>query len=141
MVASEAFITANIHDSFATFTLTGGQDHFAGTGGDTLTHRWPAVCSGTQLSTLTAGDSLTDTGPGNVLNATFNQHHDHTIRSLNIVGIPTWNIDMAGTGDGAITLTGDGGGGPNQISGLKVLNVTFDEGTGCLIIGDNSSPV
>ena len=142
VVAAEAFITANIHDSFATFTLTGGQDHFAGTGGDTFNAPLAgSLFNGTQLSTLTAGDSLTDTGPGNVLNATFNQHHDQTVRSLNIVGIQTWNIDMAGTGDGAVTLTGDGGGGPNQISGLKVLNVTFDEGTGCLIIGDNSSPV
>ena len=48
---------------------------------------------------------------------------------------------MAGTGDGTVTLTGDGLGGPNQISGLMVLNVTFDEGTGCLVVGDNSSPV
>ena len=142
VTAAEAFITANINDSFATFTLTPNQDHFAGTGMDTFNAPLAGVFGFANQSTLTAGDSLTDTGPGSILNATFHQtDHGQTIRSLNIVNIPIWNIDMAGTGDGAVTLTGDGIGGPNQISGLRVLNVTFDEGTGCLIIGDNSSPI
>ena len=142
VTAQEAFIAANIHDSFTTFTLTPGQDHFAGTGGDTFNAPLAGVFGFANQNTLTAGDSLTDTGPGSVLNATFFQtDHNQTIRSLNIVNIPIWNIDMAGTGDGTVTLTGDGLGGPNQISGLRVLNVTFDEGTGCLIVGDNSSPI
>jgi hypothetical protein len=144
VTAAEAFITANINDSFSTFTLTTGQDHFAGTGGDIFNAPLSGILH--NQTTLTAGDSLTDTGPStgtilSVLNATFDQHDNQTIRSLNIINIPIWNIDLAGTGDGTITLTGDGLGGPNIISGLRVLNVTFDEGTGCLIIGDNSSPV
>src|ERR1019366_6228469 len=68
VVAAEAFITANIHDSFATFTLTPGQDHFAGTGGDTFNAPLAGVFGFANQNTLTAGDSLTDTGPGNVLN-------------------------------------------------------------------------
>jgi len=41
VVAAEAFITANIHDSFTTFTLTTGQDTFAGTVVTPSTHRCP----------------------------------------------------------------------------------------------------
>src|ERR1700683_177268 len=144
VTAAEAFITANINDSFSTFTLTTAQDTFAGTGGDTFNAPLSGILH--NQTTLTAGDSLIDTGPSTgsilaVLNATFDQHDNQTIHSLNIVNVPVWNIDMAGTGDGTVTLTGDGLGGHNQISGLMTLNVEFDEGTGCLVVGDNSSPV
>jgi hypothetical protein len=120
-----------------TFTLTPSQDTFTGTGNNTINAPLSGVFGFLNQPTLTNGDSLTFTGPNNVLNATF--HGDWTARSLNITGIQTWNIDQ--TGNGTIELSGDGTLGPNFISGLMVLNFNDDETHGSLSIGDNSSPV
>ena len=79
--------------------------------------------------------------------------------SLNIQGIPNWNINqdlggsgsfgsgLTGSGDpfynnsSVISLTGDATGGSDIISGLLHLSFEDDETNGSLFIGDNASPV
>jgi len=132
------------------FTLTQGQDNFHGFGADVFNAPL-SVPQGGQLEgqpTLTDGDSLVEESPvvkgvSAVLNATFDG--SWTAASLNIVGIPVWNIDNTGQSHhhegGTVTLTGDGPGGPNVISGLRVLNYNADSGSASLLIGDNAEPV
>jgi hypothetical protein len=123
------------------FTLTISQDTFVGRPAGGVVFNAPLSGPFGGQPTLTNGDSLTATGPNNVLNATF--AGDHSAHSLNITGVQTWNIDQTG-GSGSsfstVTLTGDAATG-NVISALTTLNVNFDETSGCVIIGDNSSPV
>jgi hypothetical protein len=129
------------------FTLTTGQDTFVGHGGDTFNAGLGGVF-GTQ-PTLTTGDSLIDTGTGNVLNATFNG--TDTVTGLTIQGIETWNInanlppptipglpgESSSSSAGTITLTGTS----TSISGLRTLNFNDNSTTGSLLIGDNAEPV
>ncbi len=95
-----------------------------------------------------------------VLNAFFSgTPYPQQPGSLNIQGIPNWNInqDLGGSGSFAlgyttsgatsynkssvIMLTGDATGGSDIISGLLHLSFEDDETNGSLFIGDNASPV
>ena len=132
------------------FTLTQGQDDFHGFGADVFNAPLSAPQGG-QLEatpTLTDGDSLVEESPvvkgiSAVLNATFDG--SATAASLNIVGIPVWNIDNTGQSHhhegGTVILTGDGPDGPNVISGLRELHYNADSGSASLFIGDNAEPV
>jgi len=132
------------------FTLTQGQDDFHGFGADVFNAPLSAPQGG-QLEgqpTLTDGDSIVEESPvvkgvSTVLNATFDG--SWTAASLNIVGVPIWNIDNTGQSHhhegGAVILTGDGPGGPNVISGLRELHYNADSGSASLFIGDNAEPV
>ncbi len=76
-----------------------------------------------------------------VLNASFSgTPYPQQPGSLNIQGIPIWNINQD-LGNSTIILTGDATGGTDIISGLLQLSFEDDETTGSLFIGDNASPV
>ena len=74
-----------------------------------------------------------------------------TASGLNIVNIPTWNIQNIDQGFynfhtgsfeyGTVTLTGDGPSGPSNINGLTTLNYNANSGGDSLIIGDNAEPI
>ena len=116
-----------------TFALTVNQDTFAGTGGDTFNAPLAGGVFG-NVATLTNGDSLTDTGSSNVLNAWFDGCT--TVSGVTISGIQTWNINQTGS-CGTIAITGDA----TSISGLHTLSFNDWSGTGSLLIGDNAEPV
>ena len=76
-----------------------------------------------------------------VLNAFFSgTPYPQQPGSLNIQGIPIWNINQD-LGNSTISLTGDATGGTDIISGLLQLSFEDDETNGSLFIGDNASPV
>ena len=141
-----------------TVTLTTGQDTWVTTGLTIFNAPLVGNSLGTGVPTLSSFDSLVNlpavVPPGSspvpsapsVLNASFSgTPSPQQPGSLNIQGIPIWNISNdLGTGhhqDATIILTGDAAGGPAIISGLMTLNFNDDETNGSLFIGDNSSPV
>ena len=97
-----------------TFTLTAGQDTYAGTGFDVFNAPLVANAFGSTVASLSSFDSLVSTPivfpPGStppiqnnfsVLNANFSgTPSPQQPGSVNIVGIPIWNIgqDLGGTG-------------------------------------------
>jgi hypothetical protein len=125
----------------AIFTLTENAVTLTGYGYDVFNANLVSPEGGDkgQQPTLVSSDSLTEVSPatGAVLNAQFNGAD--TIRSVNIVGIETWNIEQ--TANGKIDISADGPGGPNIISGLQTLNFDDDSTSGSLSIGDNGEPV
>ncbi len=178
-----ALVTAPTQPN-ATFTLTTGQDTFVGTGFNVFNAPLVGNAFGAGVPTLSSFDSLVSLPnpipigatpvPQNnfsVLNASFSgTPGPQQPGSLNIQGIPVWNIsqDLGSTttttvqnvitvGVGGVVtivptttttttpsniiLTGDATGGPSIISGLMTLNFSDDETNGSLYIGDNSSPV
>ena len=141
-----------------TVTLTTGQDTWVTTGLTIFNAPLVGNSLGTGVPTLSSFDSLVNlpavVPPGSspvpsapsVLNASFSgTPSPQQPGSLNIQGVPIWNISNdLGTGhhqDATIILTGDAAGGPAIISGLMTLNFNDDETNGSLFIGDNSSPV
>jgi hypothetical protein len=169
-----ALVTAPTQPN-ATFTLTTSQDTFVGTGFNVFNAPLVGNAFGAGVPTLSSFDSLVSLPnpipigstpvPQNnfsVLNASFSgTPSPQQPGSLNIQGIPIWNIsqDLGSTSGTAlqlvngvivpvttttpsnIILTGDATGGPSIISGLMTLNFSDDETNGSLYIGDNSSPV
>ena len=120
-----------------TYTFTLNQDTLVGSGGGADTFNAPLVANafGFGLPTLTKGDSATDAGTGNVLNATFNGFDDVT--ALNLVGIQTWNIQQ--TGLGTISLTNSGPG--NNLQGITALNYNGNGFGSSLIVGTTAFPI
>ncbi len=81
-----------------TFTLTLGTDTIpgSGAGGDTINA--PILFNGgtgTQITTLQAGDTITETGTGNQLNLTVGAS-DKTITGATVSGVQTFNITNTG---------------------------------------------
>jgi hypothetical protein len=120
---------------FQVFTLTIGTDTFHGSGnGD----QFNAPLSGVLLDepTLTDFDNLTDSGINAVLNAVFDG--DATATGVNIVGIPTWNIQNH-VNNGTVVI--NSGGSSNSITGLKTLNYNANGGSANLEIGTVGAPI
>jgi hypothetical protein len=163
-IASQQVITGHTYGplTIGTDTLPGASGPPA-TGFDTFNAPLvpPAGGQTTQQATLTNFDNLVDiAGPGgahSVLNADFDG--SATASGLNIVNIPTWNIqnidrehlhfgsstiyNPSGITESSQTvfLTGDGPSGTNHILGLTTLNYNANSGGDSLIIGDNAEPV
>ncbi len=158
-----------------TFTLTTGQDTIVSTGYTVINAPLVGNAFGAGVPTLSSFDSIVVTPLAfpagstppilsslSTLTASFSgTPSPQQPGSLNIQGIPVWNIsqDLGSTSGTAlqlvngvivpvttttpsnIVLTGDATGGPSIISGLMTLNFSDDETNGSLYIGDNSSPV
>ncbi|MBV8282682.1 MAG: DUF4214 domain-containing protein, partial [Candidatus Eremiobacteraeota bacterium] len=158
--AVQAYIAAATSTS-NTYTLTIGQDTLPGPNGPPATghdvFNAPLVPpAGGQLHdqpTLTNFDSLVDTFFQGVASSVLNASFDGSANAsgLNIVNIPTWNIQNIDRGYydhdsgtwhyGTVTLTGDGPSGPSNINGLTTLNYNANSGGDSLIIGDNAEPI
>jgi hypothetical protein len=116
------------------FTLTISQDTFIGRPAGGTPFNAPLSGQFGGQPSLTNNDSLTASGPDNVLNATFDG--DHTASSVNIVGVQTWNIDE--TANGTVGLSG----GPGAvIQGLTTLNYNDNGCGGSLNVGTAALPI
>jgi hypothetical protein len=120
---------------FQVFTLTIGTDTFTGSGnGDQFNA--PLAGAGGDQPTVTDFDNLVDTGINAVLNAVFDG--DATATGVNIVGIPTWNIQNHHN-NGTVVI--NSGGSSNSITGLKTLNYNANGGSANLEIGTVGAPI
>ena len=133
-----------------TLTLTVGQDIVA----SGATYHDPVLGAVTVLSTgsvtidaplagvfgnqptLTPADSVSLTGTGNVLNATFAGALGGTVTGLNLVGLQAWNIQQ--TAFGTISLSG---GPTNFLQGVTAINYNGNGFANSLLVGTGAFPI
>ena len=133
-----------------TLTLTVGQDTVA----SGATYHDPVLGAVTVLSTgnvtvdaplagvfgnqptLTPADSVSLTGTGNVLDATFAGGLGGTVTGLNLVGLQTWNIQQ--TAFGTISLSG---GPTNFLQGVSAINYNGNGFASSLLVGTAGFPI
>jgi hypothetical protein len=119
-----------------TFTLTVAQDFInaADGGGDTFLAGLNGIFG--NQPTLTAGDTLTDTGGNNnQLDAFFNSHGTHYVVGTTIEGIQTWNFTNFAVGSLVNLFGGVNVGGPDGTHSPGVRTITYQNSFGSLIVG------
>jgi hypothetical protein len=119
-----------------TFTLTVGQDFFnaADGGGDTFLAPLAGIFG--NQPTLTAGDTLTDTGGNNnQLDAFFNSHGTHNVVGTTIKGIQTWNFSNYHDDSLVDLFGGVNVGGADGTHSRGVRTITYENSFGSMIVG------